>query len=142
MVGKTKPITKADRERLVTIKNFCGCLPCLLMGVPDVWTTIEHSTEAGRRPEDEHQWTIGLCGWHHFGYGTVAMIEVVGPSLAQGRKIFEAHFGDELDVLVPVQDYMLELFAEDPWPEYNVPRGTAKKIRKRWKELRNASASI
>lgn len=122
-----------------TIKNFCGCLPCLLMGFADIHTTIEHVTVRGRR--EGHQSTIGMCPWHHFGQGTVKMIELVGPSLAQGRRIFEAHFGDEADVLVPVQDFLIEQFAVRPWAEYNLPRNVARKTRIIWEELRNADST-
>ncbi|MHC4316816.1 MAG: hypothetical protein ACYSW3_30615, partial [Planctomycetota bacterium] len=63
MVGKTPRILKDERARLQTIKIFCGCLPCLLRGHLDRWTTIEHVTERGRRvgiKSDEHINTIGL----------------------------------------------------------------------------------
>jgi hypothetical protein len=133
MVGKTKPMTVRDKRRMDTIAKHCGCLPCLLMGWPDVQTSIEHVTNRGRRMEDQHQWTIGLCAWHHFGEGGLEM--AVGPSLALGRRVFEEHFGDELKVLVPTQDFMLSLFDEDPWPEYAVPRNVSRAVRTHWISL-------
>lgn len=139
MVGKTEPITPADRERMDTIKHFCGCLPCLLMGIADIHTSIEHVTERGRR--EGHQQTVGLCAWHHFGQGTDKMADIVGPSLAKGRRIFEEHFGDELQVLVPVQDFLIEQFAVTPWPEYNLPRDVARKTRDFWKELNDVAST-
>lgn len=63
-----------------------------------------------------------------------------GPTLVFGRHLFEEHFGDEVDVLVPVQDYMLELFEDHPWPEYNVPRDIARDVRTKWIDLNNADA--
>lgn len=122
------------------IVQFCGCLPCLLMGYPDVHTSIEHATNRGRRLEDPHRWTVGLCTWHHFGHQQNHrtrhwMRQEFGPSLIWGRVPFEEHFGDELDVLVPTQDFMLSLFESQPWPEYSVPRDVARRTRERWIEL-------
>ena len=145
MVGKTAPIRAHDAKRMDTIATYCGCLPCLLVSWLDVHTSIEHVTEAGRRidQEEQHQWTIGLCGWHHFGHyesrwNRQEMSGMFGPTLAWGRKPFEEHFGDEVHVLVPTQDFMLELFDQSPWPEYNVPRHVAREVRNHWIELRHA----
>ena len=132
-----------------TITKHCGCLPCLLVGYLDVHTSIEHVTEHGRRvgngPE-VHQWTLGLCTWHHFGFThnhstRHQMAGEFGPPLPFGRKAFEAYFGDELTVLVPVQDRMLERFADNPWPEYNVPRQIARDTRTHWIQLNHAAHS-
>ena len=147
MVGKTAPIRKSDRERFDIIKLYCGCLPCLLMGHLDVHTTIEHVTEQGRRigkGSEQHCWTIGLCVWHHFGHlpnhTTRQKISGErGASLVWGRKIFEEDFGDEVTVLVPVQDFMLKLFADKPWAEYSVPRHIAREVRNHWIELNHAA---
>ena len=145
MVGKTAPIKAREARRMEVITTYCGCLPCLLMGYTDVHTSIEHVTERGRRLPDEHRHTIGLCVWHHFGYRrnhkTLSwMAEQFGPSLTMGRIPFEEHFGDEVGILVPVQDFMLDLFDRDPWPEYAVPRQVARKVREHWIQL-NAGPS-
>lgn len=148
MVGKTAPIRKQDASRMETISKFCGCLPCLLMGFKDVLTTIEHVTESGRRVggDEQHQHTIGLCEWHHFGvYGEhqtrQQMSGSLGPPLSWGRKEFEETFGDEVTVLVPAQNFLLERFAEDPWPEYNLPRHVQHKVRRHWGLLKNATTT-
>ena len=148
MVGKTAPIRAHDAERMETIAKYCGCLPCLLVGLLDVHTTIEHVTEAGRRVgnDEQHQHTIGLCDWHHFGTcrGEQTRQKISGdrgPSLAWGRRTFEEHFGDEVKVLVPTQDFMLDQFAALPWPEYSVPRTVARRVRLFWIELRYAEPS-
>lgn len=145
MVGKTAPIRPHDAERMDTIAKFCGCLPCLLASWLDVHTSIEHVTNRGRRvgQEEQHQWTIGLCGWHHFGHVSEGwnrqrMSGEFGPTLAWGRHAFEEHFGDEVHVLVPTQDFMLELFDRQPWPEYNVPRHVAREVRNHWIDLHHA----
>lgn len=145
MVGKTRPANARDRKRMDTISKHCGCLPCLLMGYSDVHTTIEHATEHGRRLEDEHQWTIGLCTWHHFGHthnhrNRQQMSGDFGPPLTWGRHIFEEHFGDEIKVLVPTQNFVLEQFDRQPWPEYALPRDVARLTRFHWIDL-NATAS-
>ena len=147
MVGKTPRARKNEQQRMETIVQHCGCLPCLLMGFLDVHTSIEHVTERGRRigkGAEQHEWTIGLCVWHHFGHThrkmSRQMIDYVrGPSLIWGRIPFEGHFGDEVHVLVPTQNFMLELFDTQPWPEYAVPRGVARKVRNQWIELNHAS---
>lgn len=149
MVGKTPRVRKDERVRLDTIKTYCGCLPCLLLGHLDRHTTIEHVTESGRRVgsgSDQHANTIGLCLWHHFGtcesgWQKQTMLGEYGPSLAWGRRLFEDHFGDETKVLIPVQDYVLERFARQPWPEYTIDRETARLTRHYWIDLSHAQTS-
>lgn len=148
MVGKTPRIRKSDRDRFEVIKSHCGCLPCLLVGHLDRQTSIEHVTDRGHRigkDSSQHEATIGLCAWHHYGrcdpgLQKQAMIGYFGPSLAHGRRHFEEHFGDEVDVLIPTQDFMLGLFAETPWPEYNVSRNVARLTRQEWITLNHANA--
>lgn len=151
MVGKTAPIRPEDAERMDRIHKYCGCLPCLICGVADVHTTIEHVTQHGRRinGSEQHQWTIGLCPYHHFGKplddwqnlpGSLggalqATSGLLGPSLAWGRKPFEEHFGDEVTVLVPTQNFMLAEFDRHPWGEYAVPRIVAREVRQVWMTL-------
>ena len=122
------------------ISEYCGCLPCLLMGFLDVHTTIEHVTDRGRRLMDQHMATLGLCTWHHFGYtrGRKSRANTTldqGPALALGRIPFEEFFGDEVDVLIPVQNFLLAEFDLEPWPEHNINRKTARHTRKLWIEL-------
>lgn len=141
MVGKTRRALKNERDRMDIIAKHCGCLPCLLMGYSDVHTTIEHVTNRGRRLENEHMATIGLCVWHHFGH-TQGIYQAVtgerGPTLVAGRHIFEAHFGDEVKVLLPCQDFMISLFYESPWLEYTVPRRICRQVRNKWIEINAA----
>lgn len=141
MVGKTAPIRNSDRVRFDIIKTYCGCLPCLLRGFLDRPTTIEHATSRGRRVgkgSEQHESTIGLCTWHHFGVKNRAywnMAQVFGPSLAKGRRTFEDEFGDEVTILVPTQDFMLAIYAERPWGAYSTPREVAREVRAEWKRL-------
>ena len=149
MVGKTKPITRLDEMRFRVIQEYMGCVCCAIelhdAGMEDIsLTTIEHVTDRGRRLEDEHQATIGLCPWHHLGvpWSGISgsdMVNILGPSLANGRKTFEESFGDEVHVLLALQDEIIIWFAEDPWPEYTMPAEIRQRIRARWRELKNAT---
>lgn len=149
MVGKTAPIRRQDELRFKVITEYCGCLPCLLENVAlnseDLsLTTIEHVTEHGRRLPDEHQATIGLCPWHHQaipwnGLNERDMQAILGPSLAKGRKPFEERYGDEVMVLLPLQDILIIQFAQDPWPEYTVPESVRKSVWKQWIKMRSKS---
>lgn len=149
MVGKTPRVRKNERERFEIIRLYCGCLPCILTGHLDRHATIEHVTESGRRVgegSDVHKNTVGMCSWHHFGTrGTGAtrerMMGDFGPSLAHGRITFEDFFGDEVDVLIPVQNFVLDKFAEEPWPEYNIRGEVARLTRIKWIDLNHASAN-
>lgn len=147
MVGNTPRARKSERDRMDTIVHYCGCLPCLLVGYLDIHTSIEHVTDHGRRVgrgAEQHRWTIGLCAFHHFGHTNSHKTRQQisgerGPSLVWGRKTFEAYFGDEVTVLVPVQDFMLELFADNPWQEYSVTRQVAQEVRNHWIALNHAA---
>ena len=147
MVGKTPRVLKDERVRLETLKLYCGCLPCLLLGHMDRLCTIEHVTESGHRvgvKSAQHENTIALCFWHHFGVcdphrHRQEMLGNFGPSLAHGRKPFEEHFGDEVDVLIPVQNFVLARFAEEPWGEYHIPGRVARLTRNEWIELNAAN---
>ena len=149
MVGKTPRIRKDERVRLEIIGQHCGCLTCLLMGHLDRHTTIEHVTESGRRVgvlSDQHANTIGLCMWHHIGIcdpgqQKLQMLNEYGPSLANGRKPFEAHFGDEVHVLIPTQNFLIEQFGIQPWPEYTMDRNAARLTRTKWIELNRAHSN-
>jgi len=143
MVGKTPRARKNDRDRMDIIAQYCGCLPCLLMGHMDRHASIEHVTERGSRVGKgavQHHHTIGLCTWHHYGHGPRSQAREVGPALAHGRIPFEEYFGDEVHVLIPLQDYLLGLFAADPWPEYTITAQAAMLTRTRWIELNHANA--
>lgn len=148
MVGKTAPITKADQRRLEIITKHCGCLCCVISGHLYRAATVEHVTDGGRRVEiddkSEHQCTIGLCEWHHFGallpgQTRQGMVGTMGPSLAWGRIPFEEFYGDEVNVLIPCQDYFIKLFEASPWLEYDLPRKAARELRLHWTEIYHAA---
>lgn len=146
MVGKTAPIRRQDEIRFKVIREYTGCLCCMLDRHDSAFeeisqTTIEHVTDRGRRLADEHQATIGLCPWHHqatpwTGLDPREMNRILGPSLANGRKPFEEHYGDEVDVLLRIQDELILAFADNPWQEYTVPRAVREMARELWKKLK------
>ena len=142
MVGKTPKATPAQEHRFEVIKEYGGCVACMLMGYNDVHASIEHVTESGRRigkGNQQHNWTIGLCGWHHFGRcwhgrNRQQMVGIVGPSLSHGRKYFEEYFGRE-EILVQIQDLIIARYDDTPWPSYTLPDRVAREARDHWIEL-------
>lgn len=141
MVGKTAPIGRLDELRFKVITEYCGCLCCTMRHRLNAHATIEHVTENGRRLDDEHQGTIGLCEWHHFGnpwdgLTRDEMVRLLGPSLAHGRTPFEEAFGDEVEILLPLQDHAIALFAGMPWESYDMPEPVARRLQNEWKRLR------
>lgn len=147
MVGKTAPVRRQDEIRFKVITEYVGCLCCAIdaqhLGHEDIsLTTIEHVTDRGRRLPDEHQATIGLCPWHHQAVPWARLSKkemrlILGPSLAEGRKPFEEHYGDEVQVLLPLQDQVIIWFAADPWPEYTMPHQVRQRIKAKWTELKS-----
>lgn len=114
MVGRTKPMNKADKERMEVMQEIC-CIPCMIQGWPGVRATTQHCTSCGRRYEDEHQVTYRSCEWHHLGYpphgckGKVSRAtKQYGPSLAHEKLAFALHYGAELQ-LVQIQDALIRI---------------------------------
>jgi len=56
--------------------------------------------------------------------------------------MFEEHFGDEVTVLVPVQNFILSRFEAEPWQEYSLPRRVARETRYLWIELNAANVTL
>ncbi len=117
MVGKSKPATKAEKERLSKLHEL-PCLCCQMMGVEQPnRTTAHHLLSAGRRRG--HRYTVNLCEWHHYGRPVVItrysieghtdewMTEKYGPPLIMGSRAFHAAFGTD-DELLAKADAMLE----------------------------------
>jgi len=143
MVGKTPRILKNERARLDKIKTYCGCLPCLLRGHLDVQATIQHVTDCGRRlgkDSEQHQNTYGSCIWHHLGHlpnhsKRSEYRKELGPALAHGRQPFEQAFGDEVKILIPVQNFLIAKFDAEPWPAHNINRKAARQTQRQWISL-------
>ena len=94
---------------MAAIAEF-GCLPCMINNKVRQ-ATIQHVTEGGRRLG--HEYSYGSCPWHHQAVTegsmtTQQMIGLLGPSFAHGRREFESEYGDERDVLVRLQNWVIE----------------------------------
>jgi hypothetical protein len=87
---------KAELARFAKLQAL-GCLCCRKAGSGYRAPDIHHILSGGRRIG--HMATIGLCEFHHRipSNGTV-----VGPSLADGSKRFEAHWGTQRELLAEV----------------------------------------
>lgn len=106
MVGRTRTPTKAQRLRFARIK-WLGCIACRIEGAHGVPPEIHHITEGGRRLG--HDYTIGLCVWHHRGQSELPahMAELrFGPSLARSKRDFVARYGTERELLSHVNDLL------------------------------------
>ena len=103
----------------------------------------------GRRvgiESDQHANTVGLCMWHHFGVCDPGlqmepMKNEQGPALIHGRVPFEEIFGDEVKILIPVQNFLIAQFDAAPWPEHNVNHRAARRTRTQWIKLNRAENS-
>ena len=115
----------------------CPCLPCLLINNRPRLPTIQHIVR-GRRLG--HLYTYSSCIFHHLGLSDDPkhkdLTPILGPSLANGRKPFEAFFGDEITVLLPIQNLILEAFVSQGWSDYNVPTDVRRAARSLWKTLK------
>lgn len=89
-------ITKADARRFLKLVEL-GCIACRLAGSGYRAPDIHHVLRGGRRIG--HQATLPLCPEHHRFPSTGT---VVGPSLADGSKVFEAKWGTQIKLLAEV----------------------------------------
>jgi len=138
MVGKTKPPTTEEQRRLDTLKNHCPCLPCLLIAREPRLPTIQHVVKGMKRLG--HKQTYSSCIWHHMGltedWTRQELMGKLGPSLAHGRRTFEAYFGSETLVLVPLQDFVLDEFVRLPWIDHNCPHEVRREARLLWQRIK------
>jgi hypothetical protein len=89
-------VTKRDLHRFDQLQQL-GCIACRKAGSGYRAPDIHHILRSGRRVG--HQHTLPLCPEHHRypSNGTV-----VGPSLADGSKLFEAKWGKQIELLAEV----------------------------------------
>ena len=119
--------TKAEKARMDAIE---WCLPCLIDNKKRQ-AEIQHVTSGGRRLG--HLYTYGLCPYHHRGLNDIGitgreMSKLVGPSFAHSRKTYEQFYGDERDVLVKLQTWVLNNDYEPYW-----------RLHEKWQLLRQAN---
>jgi hypothetical protein len=89
-------MTKSDRIRFDKLHRI-GCICCKLAGSGYRAPDIHHVLSGGRRIGNKA--TLPLCPEHHRmpSNGTV-----VGPSLADGSKLFTARWGTQIALLAKV----------------------------------------
>lgn len=88
--------TKAEQERFRKLIQL-GCVACRKAGSGYSYPEIHHILSGGRRMG--HMQSIPLCFAHHRipNNGTV-----IGPSLADGSRLFAAKFGSQMELLAEV----------------------------------------
>lgn len=110
--------TKAQQARFAAI-NEIGCLACNLMKKGRVEAEIHHLTVGGKHGQKRrgHDFTIGLCSWHHrgdwmqFGMGPGIVEVQYGPSYARTPRAFREEFGDD-DELLDYQNELIEFIGQ------------------------------
>jgi hypothetical protein len=104
------PATKAQVARFEAIHRT-GCIACRKRGKVRP-ATIHHLTIGGRHgaPRRGHDFTIGLCDWHHLGCGPrVEMTEKLGPSYYHQARAFREEFGQDDELLAMQNDLIARL---------------------------------
>lgn len=110
----TGKATVTESARIVLVKKL-GCICCMLnrtWGMPVAYIGIceaHHLLSGGLRRG--HNYTIGLCRWHHQGVPPQPMhereaIAMYGPTVATGSKPFHVMYGTD-DELLEFQDALL-----------------------------------
>jgi|SRR6185369_13883751 len=92
-------MTKSDLARFDKLQNL-GCICCRKGGNGYRAPDIHHILRGGRRIG--HKATIPLCPEHHRIPSKNQAI--AGRSLADGSKLFEAHWGSQLALLAEVNE--------------------------------------
>ena len=135
MVGKSDHMTVAQQHRIDSVKEFCGCLPCLLDGLLDCHADYHHVLSGGRRISHSHGY--GNCPWHHRGLcwenlNSNQMTEQLGPSMSMNRREYKNRYGSE-ERLLSTQNFMLCLLSVTPWQSFVTPPGIAEQVRAYWR---------
>ena len=107
--------TAVQRDRIVMVKEL-GCICCQMNradGRPTAFFGVaeaHHLLSGGRRRG--HEFTIGLCQWHHRGVPPFEsarasdMVRTFGPSVATGSRAFHERYGTD-DELLEYQEQLL-----------------------------------
>lgn len=100
----TPPPTPAQQRRFVLIRDL-GCVCCWLLSIGGQGCEIHHQTMGGKAGQKRlgHDYTIGLCGWHHQGSRPPGvtfreMVATFGPPLTRSRP-FRERFGTDEKLL-------------------------------------------
>ena len=99
--------TKAQRARFAAIHDV-GCIACRLAGLPHTPCEIHHLTIGGRHGQKRrgHDYTIGLCSYHHRNASPPWPSFDCGPSYAAQPRAFRERFGDD-DFLLAYQNGLI-----------------------------------
>jgi len=93
------PPTSSQLARWNSIK-IVGCICCRMQERQNIgWPEIHHQTIGGKHgaPRLWHDFTVGLCEWHHRGIGDED--SALGPSLAKTPKAFRREYGSDAELL-------------------------------------------
>lgn len=105
--------TDAQTARFEAIHRL-GCVACRKHRGMIVACEIHHLTGGGHHGQKRrgHDFTIGLCAWHHRGVGVERDFEPrFGPSYARRPKMFRQVIGDD-ETLLAYQNDLIERIAE------------------------------
>lgn len=138
MVGKTKPPTASEKQRLRILKEHVPCIPCMLRLSQTRLPTIQHTTAGFKR--DGHEHTYSACEYHHLGQfpdgiEKQTVIGMLGPSLAYEPGGYKFEFGPEA-LLVKIADKLVEAYLEHPWIDYDIPYDLRLRVREFYKQAR------
>lgn len=137
MVGQTKAPTGDEKRRLAVLKEHVPCIPCLVSVKRIRLPTIQHLVEGFKRLG--HTYTYPSCAWHHQAnpesWSVEYCEEVLGPSLENGKRTFQAAFGLERD-LVKVADFLIESYLNAKWDGYKVPANIRRLAIELWTHLK------
>jgi len=108
MQHSTPQANKADVARFERLREI-GCLACRQWGHHSI-PEVHHLLGAGKRRG--HQYTVGLCIFHHrgatpLGSNKKLMETLLGPSLALNSKRFHEVFGND-EALLAMANKLLE----------------------------------
>lgn len=112
----TSTPTQGQAARFEQIKRI-GCICCWIKGVEHVPAEIHHLTIGGKHGQKRrgHDYTIGLCQWHHRGvlpYAGAQLAAGLGPSYALEPRRFREAFGSD-DQLLEFQNQAIEIAEAD-----------------------------
>lgn len=113
--GRSTGKPTADQVRRFLHIRLIGCLACLKNGQRPPVPEVHHLAVTGRHGHKRrgHDFTIGLCGWHHQGVPPMGMNERsalanCGPSYKLHARAFREHYGQD-DSLLELQNQLIAL---------------------------------
>lgn len=100
MGSRSLPPPAAEQKRRWDLIREKGCICCAMHGRSRA-AEIHHIKSGNVRLG--HDYTIGLCAWHHRGEyvgrnvlgDPIGSIHILGPSLAKGSSVFHWEFGQD-----------------------------------------------